>query len=92
MVRHEGGVRANTTENLLPPTRTAEGLADNIIRFILEDKMGNLWFGMYGAGVCCYGGKAFTNYTTAQGLPLLVVRSILEDKAGNLWISTQGGG
>ena len=59
-----------------------QGLPDNFIRYILEDKTGNLWFGTDEGGVSKYDGKSFTNYTTAQGLANNTVWSILEDKDG----------
>ena len=71
---------------------TAQGLANNSVISITEDKSGNLWFGTFGGGVSRYDGKSFTNYTTAQGLANNVVRIITEDKSGNLWFGTDGGG
>jgi ligand-binding sensor domain-containing protein len=68
-----------------------EGLSNNFVFSILEDKTGNLWFGTYG-GVCRYDGKSFTNFTDKEGLANNYVLSILEDKTGNLWFGTNGGG
>ncbi len=68
-----------------------EGLSKNIVRSILEDKSGNLWFGTYGGGVSKYDGKSFTHFTEKEGLSNNIVRSILEDKSGNLWFGTDGG-
>ncbi len=56
---------------------------------IIEDKMGNLWFG--GAGLSRYDGKSFTRFTTKDGLITQRVWSIWEDKTGNLWIGGDGG-
>ena len=70
---------------------TAQGLANNNVRSITEDKDGNLWFGTQGGGVSKYDGKTFTNFTTAQGLANNNVFSITEDKTGNLWFGTQNG-
>ena len=36
---------------------TAQGLAGNIVWSIMEDKIGNLWFGTYGGGVSRYDGN-----------------------------------
>ncbi|MBI2722422.1 MAG: SpoIIE family protein phosphatase [Bacteroidetes bacterium] len=68
-----------------------EGLSNNFVYSILEDKTGNLWFGT-DDGVCRYDGKSFTNFTEKEGLSNNVVYSILEDKTGNLWFGTNGGG
>ena len=70
---------------------TAQGLANNSVLSIAEDKSGNLWFGTDGGGVSRYDGKSFTTYTSAQGLANSIVRSIFEDKSGNLWFGTNRG-
>ena len=68
-----------------------EGLSNNVVLSILEDKSGNLWFGTAGGGVCKYDGKRFTHFTDKEGLSNNVVLSILEDKSGNLWFGTRFG-
>ena len=69
-----------------------EGLSKNIVFSILEDKSGNIWFGMDGGGVNKYDGKSFTHFTEKEGLSNNSVRSMLEDKSGNLWFGTYVGG
>jgi len=69
-----------------------EGLSNNTVCSILEDKSGNLWFGTKGGGVSKYDGKSFTHFTDKEGLSNNDVRSILEDKSGNLWFGGGGGG
>ena len=68
-----------------------EGLSNNSVGSILEDKSGNLWFGTNGGGVSKYDGKSFTHFTENEGLSNNTVWSILEDKSGNLWFGTDGG-
>jgi ligand-binding sensor domain-containing protein/serine phosphatase RsbU (regulator of sigma subunit) len=68
-----------------------EGLSNNYVRPILEDKSGNLWFGTNGGGISKYDGKTFTHYTEKEGLSNNTVWSILEDKSGNLWLGTEKG-
>ena len=76
----------------------SQGLSDNTIKCIREDKNGNIWFGTNGNGVSKYscpdktGNTSFTNYSKAQGLPYNTVLSIMEDKSGTLWFGTAGGG
>ena len=67
-----------------------EGLVNNIVWSILEDKAGNIWFGTEG-GLSHYDGKYFTNFTEKEGLATNVVLSILEDKTGNIWFGTGKG-
>ena len=64
-----------------------DGLSDDLIARIIEDKKGNLWFG--GAGLSRYDGKSFTRFTTKDGLPNLGIWEILEDNTGNIWIGTR---
>ena len=68
-----------------------EGLTNNTVLSMLEDKSGNLWFGTNGGGVSKYDGKSFTTFTDQEGLVNNTVWSILEDKSGNLWFGTIGG-
>jgi ligand-binding sensor domain-containing protein/serine phosphatase RsbU (regulator of sigma subunit) len=72
--------------------KTLQGLKNNNIRCMLQDKTGNLWLGTDGGGVCRYDGKYFTKFTDKEGLSNNLVLSILEDKGGNLWFGTYGGG
>jgi ligand-binding sensor domain-containing protein len=69
---------------------TEQGLANNIVWSIIEDKQGNIWFGT-DDGVSCYNGKVFINYNISEGLIHQAVRSITEDSYGNLWFCTEGG-
>jgi signal transduction histidine kinase len=69
-----------------------EGLSNNIVRSILEDSHGNLWFGTRGGGVSMYNDGTFTHFTEKEGLGGNTVLSILEDSYGNLWFGISGGG
>jgi ligand-binding sensor domain-containing protein len=74
---------------------TNEGLANNEIGCIYEDKTGNIWFGTEG-GASRYDGKSFQNYMMNGGFPGLPdnddndVHSIIEDKTGKFWFGTRG--
>lgn len=69
-----------------------QGLKHDVIRCMLQDNDGNLWFGTYGGGVSKYDGKSFTNFTEKEGLANNTVLSILQDKSENIWIGTYSGG
>ncbi|HKH62687.1 MAG TPA: two-component regulator propeller domain-containing protein, partial [Flavitalea sp.] len=68
-----------------------EGLKDNDVESIFEDKSGNLWIGFLNGGVSMYDGKRFIHFTDEQGLSNNEVITISEDKAGNLWFGTATG-
>ncbi len=78
--------------HIMPNYTSADGLASDAITCGIIDKMGNLWFGTFGAGVSRYDGKSFFTYTKADGLANNGVWSLLEDKKGNLWFGTYGEG
>ena len=69
-----------------------EGLSNNHVRCIIQDKSGNYWFGTSGGGVCNYLGKQFTNYDKTSGLAGNFIYFIYRDSKNRLWISTSGKG
>ncbi|MCG9134319.1 SpoIIE family protein phosphatase [Candidatus Poribacteria bacterium] len=69
-----------------------DGLKDNYIESIYQDREGFLWFGTNDGGVSRYDGEKFVNFTTDEGLASNSIRAIYEDKAGYLWFGTWGVG
>ena len=73
------------------------GLCNDTIDCIYEDKKGNIWVGSDtkwntgGGGLCRYDGKSFTRFSTIDGLANSDVWTIVEDNDGNIWIGTRGG-
>ena len=68
---------------------TRDGLANNRVGNIYEDKSGNIWFAT-GGGASRYDGKSFRNFTTKDGLSNNDITTIIEDKTGKLWFGTRG--
>jgi signal transduction histidine kinase/ligand-binding sensor domain-containing protein len=68
--------------------RAGDGLPDNSVEFITEDRAHTLWFGTT-SGIGRLKDGMFTSYH-APGLSL--VRTIHEDDRGELWIGTYGYG
>jgi ligand-binding sensor domain-containing protein len=68
---------------------TREGLANNRVMSIYEDRAGIIWFGT-GGGVSRYDGRSFRNFTTKEGHWNNDITTIMEDKTGKLWIGTRG--
>jgi len=68
-----------------------DGLANNDVKAILEDREGHLWFGTRGGGVSRYDGKEFITFSMEDGLVHNTVWSIMEDRKGILWFGTAGG-
>src|SRR5512139_1185924 len=74
---------------------TAEnGLSQNTVRCILQDRQGFLWFGT-DDGLDRYDGYDFQAFRHAPdipaGLPHNRVTALYEDPAGRLWVGTMGG-
>ena len=69
---------------------TLDGLANDRVTAIYEDKSGAIWFGTEG-GASRYNEKSFLNFTIEDGLLANDVNAILEDATGKLWFGTRGG-
>jgi ligand-binding sensor domain-containing protein/two-component sensor histidine kinase len=69
-----------------------EGLSNNHVRSIIQDKSGNYWFGTSGGGVCNYFGKQFTVYDKTSGLGGNFIYSIFRDGKNRLWTGTSDKG
>jgi ligand-binding sensor domain-containing protein len=67
-------------------------LSANRVSAIMEDKKGNIWFGLDGYGISIYNGGSFSHLTKESGLPDNNITHILEDKNGDIWISSMSGG
>lgn len=75
---------------------TADGLADNQVKSVYEDKAGIIWFGT-GRGISRYDGTSFQNFVSPNA-PLFYkeaqwnneINTIIEDKTGKLWVGTRG--
>lgn len=67
-----------------------DGLPDNYIFGISQDRFGYLWIATAN-GISRFDGKQFKNYGLANGLPSLQVDQIYEDKLHRLWIGTRRG-
>ncbi|OFZ54144.1 MAG: hypothetical protein A3D92_14970, partial [Bacteroidetes bacterium RIFCSPHIGHO2_02_FULL_44_7] len=64
----------------------AEGLSNNHVRTLFEDRNHSMWFGSSGGGVCHFLGKQFTNYDERSGLGGSFIYSVFRDSRGILWI------
>lgn len=67
---------------------TSNGLTDNCIYTIKQDKEGNIWIGTYNAGVCMYDGSRWSYYNTSSGLLSNRVYTIEQDGDGYMWFGT----
>lgn len=71
----------------------ADGLGNNGLRALCEDREGSLWIGTNGGGVSRMSRGRFRRLTTADGLPSDIVWSLHADiRDGSVWMGTNGGG
>jgi ligand-binding sensor domain-containing protein len=64
----------------------ADGLADNSVSKIIEDKSGNIWVCGYYSGLDCFNGSSWQSFL--QGDSIL---DIAQDKNGTIWVATDHG-
>jgi len=67
---------------------TKDGLCNNNVGSIIQDKTGNILFGT-NSGICKYDGNTFTKHPVPDTLS---ITCMLEDKDGNLWFGTKTDG
>jgi ligand-binding sensor domain-containing protein len=81
---------------------TRDGLLNNTVEHIYEDKNGSIWFSVY-RGASRYDGKSFRNYIitgdamnedrtgkTFSDSPGHLGTSVIEDKTGKFWFAIEG--
>ncbi len=87
-----GACQCNLLSNSLNWITENEGLSNNHIRCIVQDRSGNYWLGTSGGGVCNYFGKQFVHFDTHAGLGGNFIYSIYKDSRNRLWIGTSTNG
>lgn len=70
---------------------TSDGLSNNEVWSMMEDRSGNIWIGTSN-GVNRYDGSSFTNFAGESGMSNGHVSALYEDEAGQLWIGTDENG
>ncbi|MGI8642426.1 MAG: ligand-binding sensor domain-containing protein, partial [Pyrinomonadaceae bacterium] len=78
-------------DGVLTGFTTADGLAGNDVKVIIEARAGGLWIGTYD-GLTHYKDGKLTSWREADGLPSRTVRALYEDADGTLWIGSYDGG
>jgi ligand-binding sensor domain-containing protein len=66
-----------------------DGLPNNAVSSILEDKAGNIWFGTVHGGISRFDGKNFTNFTQQGVVEGKEIWCIHEGRSGNMWFSAK---
>jgi len=66
-----------------------DGLPNNAVGGILEDKSGNIWFGTIHGGISRFDGTDFTNFTQQGVVEGKEIWCMHEGRSGNLWFSAK---
>ncbi|MFZ6028560.1 MAG: two-component regulator propeller domain-containing protein [Chloroflexota bacterium] len=73
-----------------------DGLSQNDVRCVVQDRQGFMWFGTMQGGVNRYDGVEFKVYRhdpeDSRSLSANFVSALLVDRQGILWVGTKGGG
>ncbi len=69
---------------------TADGLPQNSINCIHQDRKGFFWIGTNG-GLARFDGYEFVNFTKEKDLPRNEILDFLETRGGDFWLATKGG-
>ena len=84
-------VSTSSPEWIVRSWQTEDGLPQNTVNAILEDRDGFLWVGTSG-GLARFDGVRFRAYGLQDGLRAVRISALAEDPRGGLWIGTTGGG
>jgi diguanylate cyclase (GGDEF)-like protein len=68
----------------------ADGLVQEQVISIFQDKKGFIWFGTKN-GLCRYNGQSFIEYFKSTGLSGNYIYSIFQDSDGVIWFGTENG-
>lgn len=72
---------------------TADGLSDNSVRALAEDRQGNLWIGTEHGGLNCFKNGKFSAVRAGEhSIPGDDISCLFVDGAGDLWVGTLGHG
>jgi ligand-binding sensor domain-containing protein/signal transduction histidine kinase len=99
IVDHEGALWMGAEHGLLKYKdgkrsiyTTSNGLSDNFVQSLYQDRDGNLWIGTQDDGLCFLSGEPVVSFGPLDGLPDAPVTKLFEDRAGNIYVSTRGAG
>jgi signal transduction histidine kinase/ligand-binding sensor domain-containing protein len=98
-IQNQHFVKNGLVQNSYLNITEKEGLSSNVVKCILQDKLGNIWAGTDGGGLSKIilndiNGSIkleVTHFMEKEGLYNNVVRSNLQDSNGNLWFGTNDG-
>ena len=70
----------------------ADGVSNDDVRILHEDRDGNLWIGTMGGGLVRLSKGTFSRLSSEEGFVGDQVEVLFEDREGSLWVGTDDGG
>jgi ligand-binding sensor domain-containing protein/two-component sensor histidine kinase len=67
---------------------TSNGLSDNRVSAVMQDREGNIWIGTISGGLCKLENESIVSFATKEGLPQDYVANVVEDKEGRIYAAT----
>jgi ligand-binding sensor domain-containing protein/two-component sensor histidine kinase len=71
---------------------TSNGLSDNRVSAVMQDREGNIWIGTNSGGLCKLENESMVSFTRREGLPQEYVANVVEDKEGRIYAATSSKG
>ena len=81
----EGGGLLRYRDGIFHAFSSAEGLTNNFVRALLEDRKGKIWVGT-DDGLFVLADERLSRVDNSNSLPLLAVHALHQDHEGGLWI------
>jgi ligand-binding sensor domain-containing protein/two-component sensor histidine kinase len=83
LIKYRDGQRVYTTAN---------GLSDDVVYTLIEDRDRNLWLGTWSGGACKLSRDMIVSFTRAEGLPDPHLTTVIEDQQGQIYANTNDRG
>jgi len=81
---------SDSTDFALKRYRMDDGLVDNEVWSLMQDRDGKVWVGT-GGGISQFDGRVFQNLYREDGLAHQEARDLVQDRKGDIWIASERG-
>ncbi|MBL7964877.1 MAG: hypothetical protein JNM31_13655 [Flavobacteriales bacterium] len=88
----DSGVVLRNTDGRTFHASETNGLGNNMVRCLYQDRSGAIWIGTAFGGVTKFTSRAFMHLTLRDGLTSRTVSALQRDRKDRLWVGTFGGG
>lgn len=86
-----GGFAISNKKEDFTTINEINGLSENKVRCLLEDREGNIWVGTNQNGLSCYRGNQFKAFLKSKIATNTPIGAVLKDSKGRLWCGSNNG-